>query len=193
MTLRNNWQMFTATLDNETIQNILKEAPPTQVATTFNTKDFDVSQDDNVDQMSSIRSSQVSWLSNNPWVKEMLYFYVDLANQAAFNVNINNKAEIQYTEYHASQGGHYDMHHDIDWNRNDGKDRKLSVTVQLSDPSEYEGGAFEFSETQSPTPEASKPKGTVLVFPSYLQHKVNPITKGVRKSLVAWFEGPKWV
>ena len=71
------------------------------------------------------------------------------------------------------------------------RDRKLSVTVQLSDPSEYEGGGFEFLECPNPD-ESSRKKGTVLVFPSYLKHRVLPVTKGTRKSLVAWFEGPRW-
>jgi PKHD-type hydroxylase len=191
--VRNSWQMFTAALDDEVVTKIVESAGPTDVATTFNTKDFDVAHPDNVEQVSSIRSSRVSWLNNQPWVLDMLYFYVDLANQSAFKVNVNKKAEIQYTEYHADQGGHYGLHHDIDWNRNDGFDRKLSVTVQLSDPFDYEGGGFEFTETESPMAGASKAKGTVLIFPSYLQHKVKPITKGVRRSLVAWFEGPQWV
>ena len=66
-----------------------------------------------------------------------------------------------------------------------------TLIIQLSDSTEYEGGDFTFSEVESPN-QTSKDKGTVLVFPSYLQHKVTPVTKGERKSLVAWFEGPQW-
>ena len=62
--------------------------------------------------------------------------------------------------------------------------------MQLSDPTDYEGGDFIFSEVE--TPANSKQKGTVLIFPSYLSHKVLPITSGVRRSLEAWFEGPRW-
>ena len=104
---------------------------------------------------------------------------------------LENICDIQFTEYHANKGGHYDWHIDVNWNGNEARDRKLSVTVQLSDTSEYEGGGFEFIECQTPDA-SSRLKGTVLVFPSYLQHRVLPITSGTRKSLVAWFEGPRW-
>jgi PKHD-type hydroxylase len=110
----------------------------------------------------------------------------------SFRVQIlRQKTEIQYTEYHATNRGKYDWHHDVDWNNPSGLDRKLSVTVQLSDPSEYEGGDFQFMEVEQPSEEA-KTKGTILMFPSYLQHRVTPVTDGVRKSLVLWFTGPRW-
>ena len=102
-----------------------------------------------------------------------------------------NDVEIQYTEYHATEGGKYDWHHDVDWNNSGGTDRKLSLTVQLSDPSDYDGGYFEFLEVEQP-PASSKTKGAVLAFPSYLAHRVAPVTRGVRRSLVAWFHGPTW-
>ena len=106
--------------------------------------------------------------------------------------HVYNVADIQFTEYLATENGHYNWHHDIDWQNNNGYDRKLSVTVQLSEPSEYEGGNFVFDEVDSPDSNILKQKGTVLVFPSYLRHRVEPVTKGVRRSLVSWFEGPSW-
>jgi PKHD-type hydroxylase len=69
--------------------------------------------------------------------------------------------------------------------------RKLSLTVQLSDPSEYEGGDFHIwyggDEGQFIT--MPKEKGTVLIFPSFLMHRVTPVTKGTRKALVFWTGG----
>jgi PKHD-type hydroxylase len=178
--MRPNWQMWSGSLPDEAIQRIIDCAGETERATTFN----------NADQ--TMRSSMVSWLTDQKWVLDLLFDYVDTANRAAFNVNINKKADIQFTEYHGSESGHYSWHHDIFWDRADGLDRKLSVTVQLSEPNEYEGGEFSFSEIESPDVAVSKVKGTVLVFPSYLVHAVSPVTSGVRKSLVAWFEGPTW-
>ena len=172
--------MWSGALEDEFIQAVEQSVSETEEASTFNNGGAD------------IRKSRVAWLSHTPFFQDRLFQFVDEANQQAFNVSVYNKALIQYTEYHGAEGGHYSWHHDIDWNRNDGFDRKLSITVQLSDPSEYEGGDFEFSEVQNPDPEQSKAKGTVLIFPSYLQHAVSPVTSGVRKSLVAWFEGPKW-
>jgi len=176
--IRQNWQMFSKVISETAVDEIINIAGKTAEASTFNSSGEDV------------RKSRVAWIKNKR-ILDLLYDYVDLANRTAFNVNIYKKADIQFTEYLATEDGHYNWHHDIDWNRNDGLDRKLSVTVQLSSPDEYEGGDFSFSECESP-PVELKEKGTVLVFPSYLQHRVAPVTKGTRKSLVAWFEGSKW-
>ncbi len=181
--VRQNWRMWSGALNDVQINQIIEAAGNTNEASTFNA-------DGNL-EISKIRKSRVAWLTDNQHVLDMLYNFVDAANRNAFHVSIYKQADIQYTEYLGSEGGHYSWHHDIDWNRNDGLDRKISVTVQLSDPSEYEGGGFLFNETQGPD-ESCKQKGTVLVFPSYLQHAVEPVTRGIRRSLVAWFEGPKW-
>ena len=178
--MRQSWQMWSGGISGDTVDAIINVAGETQQASTFN------------DGGSDVRTSRVSWLTGQPWVLDMLHHYADLANQAAFYTSLYKKADIQFTEYHASEGGHYSWHHDIDWNRDDGLDRKLSITVQLSDPSEYEGGDFSFSEVPNPDAGLAKAKGTILVFPSYLSHAVSPVTSGVRKSLVAWFEGPSW-
>jgi PKHD-type hydroxylase len=178
--MRTSWQMWSAELSDDIIKEIESRVDNTLEAGVFN------------EGGSDIRSSRVSWLDFHKDILELLYDYADQANRNAFHAHIYKKANIQYTEYHASEQGHYSTHHDIDWNRDDGLDRKLSITVQLSDPTEYEGGEFYFSEVETPNPELSKKKGTILVFPSYLQHEVKPITKGIRKSLVAWFEGPTW-
>ena len=100
------------------------------------------------------------------------------ANVDVFNIEVGNKAEMQFTEYNAKQRGHYDWHHDVHWNGQADTDRKLSVTIQLSDTSEYQGGDFEFDEVK--TTADFRSKGTVLVFPSYLRHRVLPLTSGTR-------------
>ena len=176
--MRQNWQMFVGALNNDIIDSIIPLAGNTEKAKTYNNGD------------ERFRSSRVSWITDKR-VLNLLFDYVDTANRNAFNVHVNKLAAMQYTEYHANENGHYDWHHDINWNENNGLDRKLSITVQLSNPDEYEGGDFDFDECQSPPP-TIKTKGTVLVFPSYLRHRVSPVTNGIRKSLVAWFEGPKW-
>ena len=67
--------------------------------------------------------------------------------------------------------------------------RKLSVSIQLTDPEEYEGGELNFFINKDVI-EAPKTKGTVIIFPSFFMHKVKMVTKGVRKSLVIWIHGP---
>lgn len=179
--MRQNWQMWSGGLSDENVSKILEESSwvKSQSATTFNNGDM------------SIRSSDISWLTGNVEIQDILWSYVKAANENAFHVQVENICDLQFTEYHARKGGHYDWHIDVNWDGNEARDRKLSVTVQLSDPSEYEGGSFEFAECQTPDA-SSRIKGTVLVFPSYLRHRVLPITSGTRKSLVAWFEGPRW-
>jgi len=68
------------------------------------------------------------------------------------------------------------------------------MTIQLSDDEEYEGGNLEFKNilTNEKQEKAQRQKGWVCVFPSYLEHRVTMVTKGTRKSLVAWVEGPRW-
>lgn len=141
------------------------------------------------DKMAEIRVSTIRWLSD-PWISDLLWTYVRRANEDGFAVDVDNDAEMQFTEYPADQGGHYDWHQDVHWNGQAARDRKISVTVQLSDAGDYEGGDFEFDEVK--TNADFRSKGTVLVFPSYLRHRVLPVTSGTRRSLVAWFFGPRW-
>ena len=174
---RQNWQYWHKSADVDAILDIASRETVTD-ATTFGGMN------------NEHRRSKVAWLTGNTDIMGMMWPYVESAANI-MGVSVAAVADFQYTEYHGSQEAKYDWHHDVDWNKNDGRDRKLSVTVQLSDPSDYEGGHFEFMEVEQPLPE-SRDKGTVLIFPSYLQHRVAPVTSGVRKTLVAWFEGPKW-
>ena len=185
--MRNLWQMWESQLTNHQIDNILYQAeslPFTDAV--VGTGDSSARTD--------YRRSRVKWFDGNGDVRDILFHYISEANRLAFNVNVTNYAQIQYTEYLAENKGHYNWHHDVFWQGEEElqhMDRKLSIVVQLSDADCYEGGEFEFQEVQSP--EASfKSKGSVLVFPSYLTHRVNPVTFGRRLSLVAWFYGPRW-
>ena len=179
--VRQNWQMWSGVLSEEKVSLIHSAASNLEKkkATVFN------------DTEDEVRSSRVCWLDNVPEIKGLLIPFIDMGNKNAFGVDLNYQAEIQYTEYYSTEGGHYGWHQDINWGNPDPNDRKLSITVQLSDGDEYEGGTFEFSEVENP-PITSRKKGTVLIFPSYLFHRVTPVTKGVRRSLVAWFWGPRW-
>jgi PKHD-type hydroxylase len=70
--------------------------------------------------------------------------------------------------------------------------RRISITVQLSDPEEYEGGTlqmFRGGNIEGPYIEAEKNAGCVFIFPSYMMHRVTPVTKGTRKSFVLWLGG----
>lgn len=178
--MRQSWALFHSEVSEKNVNDIVRIGRHNlERAKTFNDAD------------GSVRKSYVSFLNDHLELKNLLFSYVDQANQDFFNFNLYNRANIQYTEYHGSEGGHYNWHHDVDWNRDDGLDRKLSITVQLSDPKDYTGGDFEFSEVEN-VPSIYKQKGSILIFPSYLQHTIKPVTAGLRRSLVAWFEGPRW-
>jgi len=178
--MRQSWALFSSEVSEKNVSDIINIGRQNlERAKTFNDAD------------GSVRKSYVSFLNDQFDLQNFLFNYVDRVNQESFNVSLYNKANIQYTEYHGSEGGHYNWHHDVDWTRDDGLDRKLSITVQLSDPKDYTGGEFEFSEVEN-IPSHYKAKGSIIVFPSYLQHTVKPVTAGLRRSLVAWFEGPRW-
>ncbi len=79
----------------------------------------------------------------------------------------------------------------MDCGPGNGSPRKLSMVLQLSDPSEYEGGDLELFTSANPII-TKKQKGIIHAFPSYVMHRVTPVTKGVRKTLVVWIAGPRF-
>ena len=179
--MRELYQVWSSSLTRTEIDAIIEAAlsQPEHNATIFSSPEV----------TANVRISSIRWLSHQ-WISDLLWEYVRKANRDAFNIDVDNNAEMQFTEYHAVQGGHYDWHQDVHWNGQTNNDRKLSVTVQLSDANDYGGGNFEFDEVK--TNADFRSKGTVLVFPSYLRHRVLPVISGTRLSLVAWFFGPRW-
>lgn len=145
----------------------------------------------------SYRKSELRWVDkwtdNGKWIHDTIYSYAALANRAAFGFDISMLNDIQYTTYYGNVGGKYDWHHDTFFANPSAFDRKISVIIQMSDPSEYEGGAVEFDpQYETPNPVALSKLGTVFVFPSFVKHRVAPVTSGVRRSLIGWIEGPKF-
>ena len=98
------------------------------------------------------------------------------------NYTITEAEDLQFATYKA--GDFYGLHKDSD----DTNGRILSVTVQLSDPSNYKGGVLQFQQAHKSTVVESA-RGTLVIFPSKLYHEVTPITEGTRYSLVQWFKG----
>lgn len=138
---------------------------------------------------SDVRRSFVKFFYS-PEIRNALFEVVNEVNAFDYGFDIYNMAQLQYTMYMAENKGHYDWHQDEQFIREGRTRRKLSVSVQLSHPNDYEGGDFEMQDTE--VPEMAREMGSVLIFPSYEYHRVTPVTKGIRKSLVAWFEGPAW-
>ena len=146
----------------------------------------------------SIRKSKTgfieSWNSEHlqlwNYVSSRLWNYINSANRTNFAFDVSYLDSVQYTKYE-SGGDYYDWHIDTFIETPNAFHRKLSITVQLSDGSEYEGGNFELNDgTGSALPQDSlRKKGTILIFPSFLLHRVTPVIAGTRKTLVAWVEG----
>ena len=138
------------------------------------------------------RRSKIYWL---PKTDEFLEIYkvfhelVGKCNSDFYQFKLTEITEyIQYTVYNADDQGYYDWHIDMG---PDKARRKLSLVCQLSDPSENEGGELQINTGNIIVTE--KEKGTVILFPSYLLHRVTPVTKGTRRSLVLWIEGPAFL
>lgn len=147
----------------------------------------------------NIRKSKVKFInSDNPEFKDMfndLWLMALEANKSFFNIHITRLNFIQIGEYEASIQGEYKKHHDVFWVNNDPiYHRKLSCSIQLTNPNHYIGGdlKFDLEGFEHPLESDVRQQGTVLFFPSFVPHKVTPVTFGKRNSLVAWFEGPKW-
>lgn len=141
------------------------------------------------------RKSRLKWIPQNGewnWLYEKLMNFAKEANSRMWNFDLISAPEfIQYTEYHGSDRGEYGWHQDI--GPDELSTRKVSITVQLSDDNEYEGGDLVFwmggNSLEDNNLTAPKGKGTVVLFPSYLVHAVKPVTKGIRKSFVLWLGG----
>lgn len=134
-----------------------------------------------------VRDSNISWLPAKSWAGGILWNYMSVANEQAWKFKIDGFQDLQFTRYKLNQ--HYDLHEDV-FALEDGM-RKLSVVIQLCDPSEYKGGEFVFSNGEEFSPEDFKKQGSVIVFPSMMLHGVRPVTEGTRYSLVGWATGPQ--
>jgi len=165
-----------------------------------------------------IRDSEVCWFDDQ-WIYDLVYPYLHKANEnAGWRYDFDYSESFQFTVYRP--GGFYGWHSDsvsdhfgkyvkntkdnknlddnISYTDNDnfvGKIRKLSMTINLNAPGEYEGGNLKFDLGPHSQGERFveckeiRPQGSIIVFPSFVNHQVTPITKGTRYSLVLWSLG----
>jgi PKHD-type hydroxylase len=136
------------------------------------------------------RITTISWIP----FKKMPEMYKVIENQLSI-VNLNHfgfdgvrlTEPAQFTEY--PKGGFYDWHMDLNPFGASGEHpiRKISMTCLLSDPSEFKGGDLAFDDNKS---KITLQQGQAVFFASFMKHRVEPVKKGVRRSLVMWFGGP---
>lgn len=144
-------------------------------------------------EASPSRKSTVKWIHYNAevdWLFRKLMSVTQDANRARYGFELSGFLEaLQHTRYRSAEKAEgadefYDWHEDI--GPHEMAKRKLSLVVQLSEPSDYEGGVLEVFGVNAPL----ATRGTVVVFPAYVIHRVTPVTKGERRSLVTWTSGP---
>jgi len=155
--------------------------------------------DEDIIDLKKKRDSNIVWL-NDRWIYKEIQPFIHQANRlAGWDFQWDFSESCQFTKYKLNQ--HYDWHCDsweapyanTDNPDTFGKIRKLSVTCSLSAPEDYEGGELEFDFRNMDPDKQSvrkcaeiKPRGSIVVFPSHVWHRVKPVTKGTRYSLVIW-------
>ena len=134
------------------------------------------------------RTTTISWIpfKEMPEMYDDLYTFIQRVNLNHFGFgDIQITEQAQFTEY--PEGGFYDWHMDCDVNmQHEPPVRKISMTLLLNDPSEFEGGDLEL---MAPGKFAELKQGHAIIFASFLNHRVNPVKRGIRQSLVVWFGG----
>ena len=143
------------------------------------------------EELAKIRRSQVSWLNKTPdtaWVFEKLAHVASSLNAQFYRFDLTGFSEaLQMTNYTQEYQGMYGWH--VDYGGKLISSRKLSLVLQLTDPSQYEGGNLQIMTSAEPV-NVRKQRGLIVAFPSYVLHQVTPVTSGSRQSLVTWVSGP---
>jgi PKHD-type hydroxylase len=192
MMLKNNFWFFTGALSKETCEKI-KSHCLTKSLTQGKV---------GIDELNlRQRKSKISWHEDR-WLYETLQPFVEEANvNAEWKFQWDWSESIQFTEYQ-SPGEHYDWHADQapePYKNNifpsfNGKIRKLSLILSLTDHRDYIGGdlQFDYGLSRIETCYEIKPQGSIVVFPSFLRHRVTPLFWGTRHSIVMWSLGKPW-
>jgi PKHD-type hydroxylase len=165
----------------------------------FNTAEPEVGQTSDHDVNLRVRRSSVVWLPQAlyPSVAVHVSLLIKDANKKHYGYLVDSMQSMQVSKYDSSEQG-YDWHVDTLWMNNEfAFQRKLSMIIQLSDADSYRGGDVRFDNIHGPLFREDmlphiRQKGTAIIFPSWLRHKVEPVTQGERMSLVVWAEGPSF-
>jgi PKHD-type hydroxylase len=204
MQLKNNFWFFEKALSESFCNEIIKsgfDANP-KLAKTHKYHNKKITSKNKKD-LKKLRDSNVAFL-DHPWIyKDIDQIFKAANHNARWNFQYDFYEATQFTVYEKNQ--HYGWHVDANvdpysnnvYENYKGKIRKLSATIALNDAKDYKGGEFQI-DLSTPTEKrlfkvpSLKKKGSIVIFPSHLQHRVTPVTKGVRYSLVIWALGLPW-
>jgi len=203
----NGWYYFVGVLDKNTCKKIRKTAKSKWEKSTVNTKK-DITDEERITGAKLIdgldkksRISDIAWTTDQ-WIYDTIWPFMNGANEkAGWKYDIKGAESMQITRYKKNafysfhkdgKSDHLSAYDDPNNKFKNGHVRKLSMTVLLND--NYDGGEFQFATYNQgkcgiETPEVNK-TGSIIVFPSDVEHRVTPVTKGIRYSLVVWFLGP---
>jgi PKHD-type hydroxylase len=204
MNLKNYYWWFDSIIPSRICDDIVKYgiSQNSQLAITGNFQGIEKLSSEQEKDLKKLRDSKVSFLTE-PWIFKEIHPFINQANKnAEWNFEWSDSESCQFTKYGLNQ--HYDWHcdswtepyKDPPWRK--GLIRKLSAIVALSNSSEYVGGDLEFDLRYQEKPKIVickelKNKGSMVVFPSFVWHRVKPVTEGTRYSLVAWNLGQPYV
>ena len=121
------------------------------------------------------------------WLDEKVAQLVKQRNKG-FRYNIKSIEETKLLRY--QPGGKYDWHQDVIWDNP--QHRKFTYIIQLSNSNEYSGGDFQFRDADNIDLSGLRNRGSIIIFPSIMHHRITPLTKGTRYSIVGWVVGPQW-
>ena len=137
-----------------------------------------------------MRRSDVIWQTQMQPLGCIARMYIETANQlAGWQYLLGTQEGTQLSRYISTNQGHYSWHVDAG-PPIDGIQRKLSISILLSDPADFEGGELQFKGIEDQ--KVLTKQGSIIVFPSFVEHRVTPVTKGVRYSAVTWASGPSF-
>ena len=197
MILKHNYFYFKKAVPIQTCKKILKAARKKTIEQAILNKGI---------LNKTKRNCKVAWL-NDKWIYDIINPFIHAANKnAGWNFQWDWNETCQFTIYGKGQyyGWHSDQANDIMKHKNknfNGKTRKLSLTLQLTDKTKYEGGDFQFQWLDESkknfinkvTVDDAKDIGSIIIFPSFICHQILPITKGKRESLVNWSVGKQFI
>ena len=182
-----------------------------QTASVLNVGDYDVASDNLGRIDPKIRKTDIAFVApdgqEDNKVNEIAWSFLEEANETYFHYKITNFQPVQFARYR--DGGHYNWHQDAAGQNPDGETRKLSLTFCLTDPKTYKGGELDFFGGERPMTDIPlstgekilgsqvkkniRAQGSIIVFDSRDWHRVIPVTRGTRYSIVCWSVGPNFV
>jgi len=141
----------------------------------------------------AVRKNDVAWIAWDEWIPGIIHNMMVSANDSYFKYDLTHfESRIQSTIYNGNSEDFYTWHVDnfTQKDRHPGEERKLSCTLVLTEPDEYEGGELQICYYKNRFYNIKPKAGTAIVFPSWVPHRVRPVKSGQRISLVAWMKGP---